>query len=228
MSLFFGNNRTSTKRKSNYKIRTITLDSKDAFTDGRSFEDCKWTNYLSEPLVLTAPSEIYLESIYIGGYKINGALSGDREHRLAWETTYVRDTFGGYTYYFSIDIPEFEIDTISGLPVESSVADLSHKMHKRFNLCQEPARKSSFVPTALSRFAPLKSEQKPFILGHLSKEAVFVSKISARTISKITVDIKDQDGRTIFNTGAEDLSGNPCNNSRRVFMQFLIIEQKSD
>ena len=226
----------STRARSNYKTRVVTLDSKNAFTNLISYDKVEWINYLAEPLVLTGPTEIYLESIYIGGYKINPSTyhaSSPVDNGFAWEPTFSVSGQGGNIYYFSIGIPEFEIKTVSsegggGLLSNGSGRDLSNNMSNRFNLCQEPALVSSHQPTGTDTAfqGPLRSEQKPFILGHLSKEAVFVSKINATTLNKITVNIQDQDGRSIWGKGGPRNSGNPESRFRRVFMQFTLIEQK--
>jgi len=228
----------NTSHDSNYKIKVVTLDSKDAFTSLTGAEDCTWTNYLPEPLKITRTTEIYLESIYIGGYKINAcdtSITGD--HRYAWNKTAIPAASGtdrdGHVYYFCLDIPQFEIKNgaaeHSNQPYNASgvVSDMSGYMHNRFCLCQEPALVGSTVPADITELSPFKVEYKPFILGHLSKTSVFVSKIEPKIIDKIKINITDQDGRTIWTIRGEGAAGNPCDRSRRIFMQFLFVEKRN-
>jgi len=217
------------------------LDSKDKLTDSINNDICEWVNYLPEPLVLTGPTEIYLESIYIGGYKVNGGTSGI--FQFPWEPTLDPTRFG-YIYYFSIGIPEFQIKSIQ--TEYNSPTDLSNNgvgpdpsgnylygnknsphMGGRFNLCQTKALIATSIPpnTNPENANPQKDETKPFILGHLSKESVFVSKINPQTLTKITVNIQDQDGRSIFTKGGEGREGNPYSITRRIFLKFLLVEK---
>ena len=61
----------STQHRGNYETRVIIVDSKDALTGTAGDDPCQFTARLSEQINLTSASEIYLSSIYIGGYKIN-------------------------------------------------------------------------------------------------------------------------------------------------------------
>jgi len=225
----------NTSHDSNYKIKVVTLDSKDAFTSLTGAEDCTWTNYLPEPLKITRTTEIYLESIYIGGYKINAcdtSITGD--HRYAWNKTAIPAASGtdgdGHVYYFCLDIPQFDIKNgaaeHSNQPYSQQNSDITGYMAGKLCLCQEPALVASNVPI-LGERSPLKVEYKPFILGHLSKTSVFVSKIEPKIIDNIKINITDQDGRTIWTVRGEGAAGNPCDRSRRIFMQFLFVEKRN-
>ena len=64
----------STRRRGNYKIRKIGIDSKQKFRIqqiGGVAPDCSFKTWFETPIVLTGDTEIYLQSIWIGGYKIN-------------------------------------------------------------------------------------------------------------------------------------------------------------
>jgi len=212
----------STVRENNYKIRVVTLDSKTAFVGTVTDEDCSWKNYLAEPLILKGTTEIYLESIYIGGYKINETTSSTVDKRLAWNVSDPPAADGGNIYYFCIGIPEFEIKSgVAEYRANPDASDMTGHMNKRFCLCQEPALVGDISGSVL----PI-NESKPFILGHLSKTSVFVSKIEPKTINSININIQDQDGRSIWTEGGASAQGNPNGFLRRIFMQFIFVEKK--
>jgi hypothetical protein len=221
MSDFF----MSTAQRGNYETRIVTIDSKESLLATTSNEPCKFTSYLYEPIVLTAPTEIYLESLWIGGFKIN------------YDNAYhFNDNIKANTIqYFSINVDEFEIDSIAG-EYNSPADRISNKapdvsgfsgadkyntpaMHGRFNIPNEvPVRATDAVQTMI--------DTKPFTLGHLSKTAIYVSNIKPKTLTKFNVDIKDQDGLSIFHTIDGGIE-NPPALSRRIIMQFLLIEDKN-
>ena len=219
----------STAQRGNYETRIVTIDSKESLLATTSNEPCKFTSYLYEPIVLTAPTEIYLESLWIGGFKIN------------YDNAYhFNDNVKANTIqYFSINVDEFQIDSIAG-EYNSAADRLSNQivyttdnsgqflgsdkyntpaMHGRFNIPNE-------VPVRATDAAQTMIDTKPFTLGHLSKTAIYVSNIKPQTLTKFNVDIKDQDGLSIFHTIDGGLE-NPPALSRRIIMQFLLIEDKN-
>ena len=60
----------------------------------------------------------------------------------------------------------------------------------------------------------------PFIKAYLSRTAVYVSSIQAKTLSSITVNVTDQNGKSIF----YDDANNPLKNRRRIVLQFIVAE----
>ena len=203
----------STHYRGNYETEIITLDSKDLFTSTTGSEQCTFKCKLSEQIHLTDYTEIYLESLHIGGYKINENVSA------AFDDNDSKDVIR----YFSIGVPEFNIRQIGG-QYNSDGKNHVTEMHHRFNLAHE----SSIISNIAGVLQP--KDFRPFILGHLSRTAVFVSSLPPCTLSSITVDIKDQDGESIFkelvNPGAHSVDANPPSKSRRIMMQFLLIKKK--
>jgi len=206
----------STQHRGNYEVRSVIVDSKDALTGTTGSEPCEFIGRLSEQINLTGPTEIYLSSIYIGGYKINenvNALYDD-----SGDTDIIK--------YFSLDIPEFDIAQIGG-QFSSDSRNSYTDMNRRFNLVMESPSRSGISGVLTPK------DYKPFVLGHLGKTAVYVSTIKPKTLNRLTVNIQDQDGLSIFrglnNPGNHSVDANPPAKSRRVILQFLLVEtQRAD
>ena len=202
----------STLPRSGQDVRVLTVDSKDALLGTTTDEPCEFTAYLYEPIRLTAATEIYLESIWIGGFKINHS---NNYH-------FSGDGITDVVHYFSIQIPEFEIDNLCGeynTPADLAANNGSRNipaMQSRFNLPNEQATRTSDQTMNITN-------TKPFILGHLSKTAIYVGSVKPKTISKISVSIKDQDGLSIFSAPTASIP-NPHSLSRRIIMQFRLVE----
>jgi len=222
----------STQYRGNYEVRNITIDSGDKIYAASSHE-CSFVAKLSEKINLTAPTEIYLSSIYIGGYKINES-HPDLRHAIVGTdgTPYDDDNAGDVVNYFSIGVSEFNIDTVAGQTSASSTNFQVSDMHRRFNIPLENAATSD-VANILQP-----SDYKPFVLGHLGKTAFYISKIQPKSLDRITVDIRDQDGLSIWKEVVDNpiyeasgntkhfVDANPPMRSRRVIMQFMLVEKK--
>jgi hypothetical protein len=76
--------------------------------------------------------------------------------------------------------------------------------------------------------AAVPSDYKPFILGHLSKTAVYLAKVGPKKLTSLNVTITDQDGNDIWKStnGHGGLEGNPPKQSRRVIMQLMFVEEE--
>lgn len=211
----------STQYRGNYEVRSITVDSGDKFYAASS-NDCSFVARLSEKINLTAPTEIYLSSIYIGGYKINESVTYEDSTPYTGGATYDDNNAGDVINYFSIGVSEFNIDNVAGQTGASSDFQVSD-MHRRFNLPLETASKSA-VGGVLKP-----SDYRPFVLGHLGKTAFYISKIQPKSLDRLTVDVRDQDGLSIFKplvSSGHMVDANPPMRSRRVIMQFMLVEKK--
>jgi len=201
----------STQFRGNYDVRSIIIDSKDIIAQSTTNE-CQFTARLAEQINLTGPTEIYLSSIYIGGYKIN-----ENSNAL-----YDDSANADIIKYFSIDIPEFDIKQIGG-ECNPTNTNAYTNMNRRFNLVMEsPA--SAKVSGVLQP-----SDYKPFVLGHLGKTSIFISEIKPKNLDRITINIKDQEGLDIYKPvtgGGHSVDANPPRRSRHVIMQFLLVEKK--
>uniref|UniRef100_A0A6C0KEF8 Uncharacterized protein n=1 Tax=viral metagenome TaxID=1070528 RepID=A0A6C0KEF8_9ZZZZ len=201
----------STHFRSTYETTNITIDSKDAFTSTIGDEECSFVCKLSEPINLTETTEVYLNSIHIGGYKINENINARFDD----------DNSKDMIRYFSVDIPEFQIRQSAG-QYNSDGKVHSTEMHHRFNIALETNNVSKIEGV----LQPI--DYRPFVLGHLGKTSVFVSEIKACTITQLHVNIRDQDGNSIFKSLVGDghaVDANPPSKSRRIIMQFLLITQ---
>jgi len=213
----------STAPRGNYETRVVTVDSKSAmFGHNETLaiqQPCEFTAHMFEPITLTGPTEVYLESLWIGGYKIN-ATNNYHFNTITTDTV----------QYFSIKVDEFQIDSIAGeynSPAELAAnAEAGVKntpaMHGRFNIPNER-------PTRAANIVARQWDTKPFTLGHLSKTAVFISHVKPQTFTKFTVSILDQDGNNIFaprSTGAIPIN-QPPKLARRIILQFLFVEDKN-
>ena len=215
----------STQYRGNYEVRSITVDSGDKFYAASS-DDCSFVAKLSEKINLTAPTEIYLSSIYIGGYKINENVVATNEDSSPYTggATYDDNNAGDVVNYFSIGVSEFNIDSVAGQTSASPSNFQVSDMHRRFNLPLETVSKSE-VSGVLRP-----SDYKPFVLGHLGKTAFYISKIQPKSLDRLTIDIHDQDGLSIFKPlvtpGQHMVDANPPMRSRRIIMQFMLVEKK--
>ena len=164
----------------NRNTRMVNIDTRGKFTG--STTECKFTAKFMETLNISKPTDIYLTSIYIGGYK-----TGSNYY----------DTSG--IQAFSIKIPEFDILSI-GADASGSYTELN---------------RSIVLPM---EGADASGAKRPFVLGHLSKTAVYISTLNPKKLDRLTVTIKDQDGDDIW-VGTD----NPPSVSRRVIMQFTFV-----
>ena len=173
----------------NRNTRMVNIDTRGKFTG--STTECKFTAKFMETLNISKPTDIYLTSIYIGGYK-----TGSNYY----------DTSG--IQAFSIKIPEF--DTLSiGADASGSYTELNRSI-----VLPMEGIDLETPPTAAM-------QTRPFVLGHLSKTAVYISTINPKKIDRLTVTIKDQDGGDIW-TMTQGFA-NPSNVYKRVIMQFTFV-----
>ena len=212
----------STRTQGNYKIRKIGVDSNREFFLAEDAPACKFTCILAEPLILTGNTEIHLQSIWIGGYKINISRA------VCWDDARSAPINHDVIMYFSIGIPQFDIDSVASEYTDKTDSngyrDVSGNMNRRFNILNND--KLTIADKILPRDRPIVSETdfEPFTLGHLGRKSFFVSKIKPKTLTKIDIDITDQDGNPIW----IDLTGdfdNPPALSRRVIMEFVMVEK---
>ena len=231
-----------TRGGSDRTTKMFTIDSGDHFYHQVPASNCTFETILDSPIVINRPAMIYLEGLYIGGFKIN-----ERDNVL-WETggtnfpwpanpTTATWTAPGvaqtvpldndHVTHFNIDIPELNITTAAGTTGVSSTP-----FSGKFTLPNE----KPIVSATSGIFVG--SDFKPFILGHLSRTAVYVSQIQPCTLDRLVTTITDQNGLSIFkeitgssgnaNTTNNNLArygaGNPPLASRRIVLQFIIAE----
>jgi len=226
--------KASTRKHENYNIMKIGVDSVNKFREGVDGDvvapECSFRSYFETPIKITGYTEVYLQSIWIGGYKIN------QSRAVTWddEVTPLNDVIS----YFSIRIPQFNVDSLA-----SEFSDtydvcgnriLSDNMNRRFNLVNETP--NTLADKTYRPSIKMRIDYKPFTLGTLNKRSLFVSKIEPQTLSYIDIDIKDQDGDNIWMGGPireTDINGintgpvysNPPILSRRVMMEFVFLEK---
>ena len=224
-----------TRGGSDRTTKMFTIDSGEYFYHQNANTDCTWETILDSPIVINRPAMIYLEGLYIGGFKINerdnvlyetGGLNGSS----VWTPPGAAQTIpldNDHVSHFNIDIPELNITTGAGT-TEISSTPFSGK----FTLPNE----KPIVSATAGQFVP--GDFKPFVLGHLSRTAVYVSQIQPCTIDRITATLTDQNGRSIYKDLNGGLAGsaatttalapygaaNPPKASRRVVLQFIIAE----
>jgi len=222
----------STRKRGNYKIMKLGVDSKQKFRIqhvGGVAPNCSFRTWFEKPIILTGDTEIYLQSIWIGGYKIN----------FSRANTWDDQPFAVYPshdviYYFSLGIPQFNIDSVAAewgnkRNPDTGLRDISGNMNRRFNLVNED---HIVIKNTIEIAVPhniTETEFRPFTLGHLNKKSVFVSKLKPQTLTHLDIDIKDQDG---FNIWHDKVSApiaydfdNPPALSRRVIMEFVFLEK---
>lgn len=185
-----------TRAGSHRKTKMLTLDSGTFFYDKPNNTQCSFAVELDSPLILSNPAIVYLEGVYIGGFKVEsnlypGASANTNSKKVVT--------------HFNIDIPEFDITAYAGTTGISSTCAFSGK----FTIPNEKQ-----VTTAT-----------PFVKAYLSRTAVYVSSIRAKTLHKIHITITDQNGESIFDDG--DASANPALYSRRVTLQFIVAEENA-
>lgn len=186
-----------TRAGSHRKTKMLTLDSGTFFYDKPDNTQCSFAVELDSPLILSNPAIVYLEGVYIGGFKVEsnlypGASANTNSKKVVT--------------HFNIDIPEFDITAYAGTTGISSTCAFSGK----FTIPNEKQ-----VTTAT-----------PFVKAYLSRTAVYVSSIRAKTLHKIHVSITDQNGESIFDDGVAG-DANPAVKSRRVTLQFIVAEENA-
>ena len=203
------------------KVRIVTIDTKERFMNTTGDEACSFDSFLSSPLNISKNTNVYLSNLFIGGYKI---CSGRH---------YYNHDYGGGNYYkevvnaFMIDIPDLEMITI-GADGSGNREEATSIMNKKSVLILE----SPSIISASGAAVP--SDYKPFILGHLSKTAVYLAKVGPKKLTSLNVTITDQDGDNIWksnqyvtsNSDPNKVDANPPSRSRRVIMQLMFVEEE--
>jgi len=218
-----------TRGGSDRTTKMFTIDSGQYFYHKDPATDSTWDTTLDNPIVINRPSMIYLEGLYIGGFKINEIDSvlyetGGTTPQPAWSPAHINELSNDHVTHFNINIPELNITTFAGTNGLGSTP-----FSGAFTL---PNEKPITCTTPGQLVA---SDFKPFILGHLSRTAVYVSQIQPGTLSRLTTTITDQNGRSIFKPATQSNSisdasmlkagvGNPPLASRRIVLQFIIAE----
>jgi len=197
-----------TRAGSDRNTKMLTLDSGTFFFGQPGATASSYEVTLENPVVINNPAKIYLEGVYIGGFKLSAdtgtAFPGDG---TALNTSVVT--------HFNIDIPEFDINSFAG----SASSDGAHAFNGKFTLPNEKAISRSATPA-------VDGDYKPFIKAYLSRTAVYVSSIKPTTLNKVHVNITDQNGDSIFlGTGGTSAGPNPPTDSRRIVLQFIIAEE---
>jgi len=197
-----------TRAGSDRNTKMLTLDSGTFFLGQPDATASSYEITLENPVVINNPAKIYLEGVYIGGFKLS-ALEGTAFPGVsaALNTSVVT--------HFNIDIPEFDINSFAG----SASSDGAHAFNGKFTLPNEKA-----ISKAASSAA--NTDYKPFIKAYLSRTAVYVSSIKPTTLNKVHVNITDQNGDSIFlGTGGVSSGPNPPKDTRRIVLQFIIAEE---
>lgn len=207
----------STRPSSDRTTKMITLDSSDFFFDKPAETVCKFEVDLETPLHISKSSMVYLESIYIGAFKIN-----ETKKSFSPTGTTTANMSKDVVTHFNFSIPELGIITHAG-----SLGNRTTPFNGCFTLPNErPARPSTAGTLLISDF-------QPYFLGHLSRTAVYITSMQPKTLSRFTITITDQDGNSIWKapesgTTTTDLTsqgvGNPPIASRRVIMQLIVAE----
>ena len=198
------------------KVRIVTIDTKERFMNTSGDESCSFDSYFSSSLNISKNTSVYLSNLFIGGYKIC-------PEKSYYDTSGNRDTI----YAFMIDIPDLEMITI-GADGSGNQEEATSIMNKKSVLILESP---SIISTS---GVALPSDYKPFILGHLSKTAVYLAKVGPKKLTSLNVTITDQDGDHIWKSKWGDGNGshgsgvdaNPPSRSRRVIMQLMFVEEE--
>lgn len=194
----------STQPTTNQLHRLISIDSGFILNTGPGDMECFFTCDLEEKIKLTSKTNVFLSSVYISSYKLN------ETERTCWGENTVQ--------VFNFDIPQFETRTVAGNSTGGKVPS-----HRRFSLPNESCHLPQTGGTLLSE------DFKPFILGHLGQQAVYISTIQPKILTRLDVKITDQDGLSIFKAlpaGVFNVDANPPIASRRVMMQFILVSEK--
>ncbi len=197
-----------TRAGTDRNTKMLTLDSGSFFFGQPAATLSNYEVNLENPVVINNPAKIYLEGVYIGGFKLSATeLTAFPGASSALNTSVVT--------HFNIDIPEFDINSFAG----SASSEGAHAFNGKFTLPNEKAI-SKAAGTAAN------GDYKPFIKAYLSRTAVYVSSIKPTTLHKIHVNITDQNGDSIFTgTGGVGVSSeNPPIDARRIVLQFIIAE----
>lgn len=192
-----------TQPGTNQDRKTISIDSGFFLKVGPGDMDCSFSCDLQEKVVLTSKTKIFLSSVYISSYKLN-----ESSHTL-WGD--------GCVQSFNFEIPQFETRNIAGNSTQGPTTS-----HRRFSLPNENGHSPSQGGDLIEK------DFKPFVLGHLGQQAVYVSTIQAKTLTRLDVKITDQDGKSIYKslpTGSFSVNANPPVESRRVMMQFMLVSE---
>ena len=200
------------------KVRIVTIDTKERFMNTSGDVSCSFDSFFSSALNISKDTSVYLSNLYIGGYKISS------------EKTYYDGSGNGDSISaFMIDIPDLEMITI-GADGSGNRDEANTIMNKKSVLILE----SPSIISASGAAVP--SDYKPFILGHLSKTAVYLAKVGPKKLTSLNVTITDQDGDVIWksNRGAGEsdyghgggVDANPPSRSRRVIMQLMFVEEE--
>ena len=193
------------------KVRIVTIDTKERFMNTSGDEVCSFDSFFSSPLNISKNTSVYLSNLFIGGYKI-----------CPEKAYYDASGNNGDTIdAFMIDIPDLEMITI-GADGSGNREQATSVMNKKSVLILES-------PSIISvSGAAVPSDYKPFILGHLSKTAVYLAKVGPKKLTSLNVTITDQDGNVIWKStnGHGGLEGNPPKQSRRVIMQLMFVEEE--
>tara|TARA_X000001036_G_scaffold438074_1_gene484968 strand:+ start:1239 stop:1883 length:645 start_codon:yes stop_codon:yes gene_type:complete len=207
----------STRPASDRSTKMITIDSKNTFYSKPANTESKFEVDLDFPLHIPNSSVVYLESVYIGGFKISEAKrllfpSGNPSNPANLKDDIVT--------HFNFSIPELGIVTYAG-----DTGNRQSPFNGCFTLPNEKIVRQATAGTLVA------SDFQPYFLGHLSRTAVYISRLQPKTLSRISVNVTDQNGESIFKdlegTHADLNShgaGNPPIASRRIVMQFIIAE----
>ena len=182
----------NTQYKTDKNTKIVNLDTRSKFHSGET--KCEFNAKFMNDLYLSERTDIYLIGIYIGGYKQD--ISG-----------YGTNTINA----FSIKIPEFNIQTIGA--DASGTTDSSGEISYSTNL-----DRSIVLPMEQVKTGVHTRDYRPFVLGHISKTAVYVSTIEPSRLVSVKVNISDQDNNDIWIS-----TDNPPLLSRRVILQFAFI-----
>ena len=208
-----------TRPFSDRTTKMITLDSFDHFYGRPADTQCRFDVDLENPLHISKPSTVYLESVYIGGYKIN------EKKKLLFPNgspSNPPQMSKDIVTHFNFNIPELGIITYAG-----SKSTRSSAFGGCFTLPNERPTKQATVDTLVA------TDYQPYFLGHLSRTAVYISSLQPKSLTRFTVQITDQNGDSIWKavtdaTTSSDLNahgaGNPPLASRRVVIQLIIAE----
>tara|TARA_B100001094_G_scaffold48846_1_gene44215 strand:- start:407 stop:1009 length:603 start_codon:yes stop_codon:yes gene_type:complete len=191
------------------KVRIVTIDTKTRFNKTGDI-DCSFDAFFSSALNISKDTNVYLSNLFIGGYKI-----------CPKPAYYDASGNGDIISAFIIKIPDLEMITI-GADASGNIDNMNTIMNKTSVLILES-------PSIISTTDAAKpSDYKPFILGHLSKTAVYLAKVGPKKLNSLNVTITDQDGDKIWkakNGHGSDVDSNPPSGSRRVIMQLMFVEE---
>lgn len=209
----------STRPSSDRSTKMITLDSSDYFFSKPADTQCKFEVDLESPLHISKTSTVYLESVYIGAFKIN------ESEKIYFPSGGTSAPSKDVITHFNFSIPELGIITHAG-----SLGKRSTPFSGCFTLPNEkPTR-----PTTAGSLSS--TDYQPYILGHLSRTAVYITSMQPKTLSRFTINITDQNGESIWKdvetiahsspnlTMSNHGIGNPPISSRRVIIQLIVAE----